>query len=95
MSTKEACLICARLTEQTFCPECSEKGWAMYEAIEAFLRKYPGVATIEVCREVSVPLDFVRGLVSKGYLNLDIPKREVREGVEDNKSSGFYSAKRK
>ncbi len=71
--SKESCLICGRLTEQVFCPGCATEGWARYQAIETFLNKYPGVTVIEVCRELSVSLGFIKGLVARGYLNLNLP----------------------
>ncbi len=83
---KTSCLLCGCLTDQLFCPGCSDKGWEQVRAIQTFLDNYPGLATIELCRELSVSLGFIKGLISAGYLNLELPDREKPQ----NHSSGFH-----
>jgi len=91
---KSSCLICGRLSEQIFCADCSEKGWSKTHSIQKFLRDYPGLTTIEVCRELGISLGFIRGLVSAGYVNLDIPKLEDITLPEVKKASGFHTSKK-
>lgn len=62
--------MCGLLTEQLFCTDCAPKGWAQYRSLQAFLRNNPGVTIIEVCRELSLPFSFVKGLISNGYLEI-------------------------
>ena len=88
---KLSCLLCGRLSDEIFCKDCHDKGWDQYHVIQTFLKDYPGITTIEVCRELSVSLAFIKGLVFAGYLNLHIPKPET----VDKLSSGFRSAKTK
>lgn len=71
---KDNCLICGRLSEEIFCENCSEQGWEKHRAIKKFLEDYPGSTVIEVCREISVSVGFIKGLVKEGYLNLNLPK---------------------
>lgn len=85
------CLMCGCLSDQIFCPACSEEGQTKYRQIQAFLSDYPGVTIIEVCRELSVSLNFIKGLVSAGYLNLNLPKPQEPE----HRPSGFRSNKNK
>lgn len=86
---KTTCLMCGCLSEQIFCTSCSEEGWNKYRQIQSFLSDYPGITTIEVCRELSVSLNFIKGLVSAGYLNLNLPKPQNPEP----RPSGFRSGK--
>lgn len=89
---KASCLICGRLTDQVFCADCHDEGWELTHSIQSFLRNYPGVATIEVCRELSVSLGFIKGLVEAGYLTLAIPDAKK---ISPDGASGFHSGKNK
>lgn len=86
---KGSCLMCGCISEQLFCASCSDEGWERYRQIQSFLSDYPGITTIEICRELSVSLSFIKGLVSAGYLNLNLPKPQHTE----HKPSGFRSDK--
>lgn len=86
MKEKGSCLICGCLAEHLFCENCSVEGQKKHKAIETFLAEFPGATVIEVCREVQVPLPFIKGLINLGYLNTSLPSPVHKNGPETIKT---------